>query len=201
MSSFCVNIIKDKKIIGNSFHAMCWGTVETLNYINKLINNYNKNLVDKNLPNEILAHRILTQEDIDESLCEFKGKLCEKSYKYYKSHFSIPLTDDNVDVCFGKIAIIPEDISNNNMEADREVTIDLDTKTIHLTRNFIKIETKSDYCKRNDIDPSDFNIENIPTSLTNMRGFYFNELEEAREFLKENKCWKDSYHALYHCLI
>lgn len=201
MSSFCVNIIKDKKIVGNSFHVMCWGTVETLNYINKLINNYNKNLVDKNLPNEVLAHRILTQEDIDESLCEFRGRLCEKSHKYYKEHFSIPLSDDNTDICFGRIAIIPGDISSNNMEASREVTIDLDTNTIHLTRNFIKIETKDDYCKRNNVDPSEFNIGDIPTSLINMRGFYFNELEEAREFLKENKCWKDNYHALYHCLI
>lgn len=185
--SIVVQIQKNNKIIGNCLYEYS-GFLSGIALVKDIVDNYNRNLSNVLMLDDLFVLRLLEEENADGSLKAFKPILREKSYnelvkKYPTAFIMNPKTFTNP---LGYIAIDRKERLENQQLSTCRVLINLDNYSIsfggilhYLTektyRNIFDITIK-----KLKLNEADFDLGHIP----------FNRIEEAFEFVKYNpKGW------------
>lgn len=181
MSSCVLNIRKGNKDIACFYYKHAFDTIAMFEKVIKCVKNYNENLIDiaKDIPDKVLAHRILECDDVHRPMKERSLEYAQKNFPDYiwpnKAN-----EDDNI------IALIAdEDVIVYNMHVGHHITIDLDNKLIYFADAF-RIYSSFEYCAKREINEDDFDIESIPIFDFNISNIYFNQLEDFYEFIKKS---------------
>lgn len=190
MESYSISVFKNGIRIGA---ALLGGNFSALYSFEKailLINNYNKNLVNVDLPDMVLAHRFLAGEVpsppayrsglVNYSTFLDSIEYAEKEYPLYSWPDGGILRDNAV-----KIALIEPDIQKCNWQSEHFLDINLDNNTVELYGMF-KREHKVLYCSKKGINYDEFDNLNLPTLDLDLSMVSFNELTDYYTLIKEN---------------
>lgn len=165
---------------------------DTLKIIKDIIDNYNLRLINENLPNVVLVHRMFEKENANLShYSEFSDryKLMEGSRKYVDKNFSSydwpRYSVENEKM--GVIGFTVHDIEQLKDEASSLAFIDLSKKQVFLI-GFTYERHVTDYCSDCGIPYASFELDTVPNC--NMEHFAFNEVEERLEFIEKNHVWR-----------
>lgn len=188
MATHAINVYKGGKIIGTSFCKPRFQTVIQLQIMLKLIENYNRNLIGRDLPDAVLAHRFLEQENINCNRMEWHSKICSASYTYLTTNypkFYYPLVEDKGVVFDRTLSFETIDIKTSNMGAEHIMDVNLDANTIELA-GYFWYYTEEEYCKKMKIDIKKFNKDKLAVYDNKVNTFCFNELEDLSIFISRN---------------
>lgn len=149
------------------------------------MNNYNKNLVSADLSEELVGVRMFEEEDEDGTLGSNTASLMSRSYQYVKGEYPnfklLGLANTNI---HGRIALTDLDIYDNRDDADFRVIINFLTKSVDFDE-MIASETLYSFMKKLPLasrpNTPDFSFNKVS----------FNELEDAYNFIKNNRQWVD----------
>lgn len=194
MSKYAINIYKGGSVKATMFNDNgIFNTWKMLEKTQRMLRQFNKYLYSYDLPDVVLSHRLLEEENLDMSIWEFGARLYPKSYEYVIENFPDYIwPDENFwnDHIESMIALCEEDISECNGEANHVITINLDTKKIDLY-NFFRGEVKNEYCERTGIGFSEFDRIDFPEINLDTSYLNFNELEDYIDIIKQHrKGWK-----------
>lgn len=206
MKTYAIIIVKNTLSIGlKLMEAYDFNGLQVLTEISDMLNNYNKNLVGRDIYSVQLAHRMLEFENIEGNIMDDWGMLCHKSSvmvnKFYNDVYW-PSRDKQKETN-GKIALNAVDIGELERHASFKAYINLDDNKVKLTRNFIRVETKIDYCVRNKLDDSLFNKETLNVNNTDLsfEEFFFNQTEDIMDFIIGNpNGWRGHWDSLIYSI-
>lgn len=175
-------IIKGKRIVANylTYDGYLYEIMDTL--VN-MVRNYNENLAGCLLKPELLALRFFEQKDefgnnhyVTSPMIEYASrKYVTEKYLDFKMTPEGRTTDEN-----GIIAITEGDMISLEMCSDQTITINLDEAVILLNNCF------EEHYPENYIEMEIDDITNLTTCELDLTKLHFNELEDARDFIKNN---------------
>lgn len=153
--------------------------------IRSLLQNYNRNLASKHIPEGVLVHRFLEEETIKRTKWEYSARLCNETYSYLTKKYPFYSWPTNNDDYFGLgiIGIHPDDINKLWPNSQYKVCISLDSKIISFINFFSKME-KIEYAAKNEISLSKVDSK-LPKIDLDPRYVAFNEYEDLIDFLSE----------------
>ena len=181
MDQFSIIIQKNGEDIACVLFDTNTDTVTNLRIMKALIDSYNENLVGKNIPDVVLAHRFLEEENIDCSLHIFRSRIMPESYKFLCDEYpgyNFPESEEKRD--FGVLSFTEKDMKESFEKGNYQALIDLDSKSIYLI-HFFELENKSRYTTEEINDMNLYKIDFNPTH------FYFNQLDELIEISSKAK--------------
>lgn len=194
MSKCAINIYKGGSIKATMYNdSGIFDTWKMLDKAQRMLRQFNKYLYSYDLPDVVLSHRLLEEENVEMTIWEFGARIYPKSYEYVTENFPGYIwPDENYwdDHLESMIALCEEDIAECNGKAEHVITIDLDTKKIYLY-NFFRGEVKSEYCDRMGIGFGEFDKIDFPEIDLDTSYLNFNELEDYLDVIKQHrKGWK-----------
>ena len=157
-----------------------------LEKIKDIIKNYNQNLVSKDIPDLVLAHRFLGGQNAELTQLIYSTDMCEKTFSYVTENYSeYNWLEINpfFETC-GKIALVPDEIDELWIESYYKAYINLDTNTI-VFQNVIKTTTQNEYSKLKGISVSEVE-KTLPIVDLDPQRIAFNEFDELEELLKKD---------------
>lgn len=132
-SGYMIEIAKDGNIIGACYYNHeIYNTLDTLEELKTMIDNYNKRLVNADLSNEDLAVCMFMQSDENGKDPLITGvSLFEDSFEYMKNAFkrTYPYYEDD-DIGYAYVGITKEDISYIEKSTKYAIYIDMDRKAV-----------------------------------------------------------------------
>lgn len=191
---YSIYITKSGELIGVFNHTKRCSFLDILCQVFDIIDNYNKNLISRKLPTFILAHRMLQIDNAGKPYKPLNSAnivyIFENSYKHAIENYPAYEWKENLEenTKNGSIALIEPELSNLSNFAKVRVGIDIDTKRVVL-KNFLRKETKDEYCKRRFLREDLFYKKFLPK--INIEEFSFNELEDIYDFLQQHKVWQE----------
>lgn len=187
--SHTVEVIYDKETVGLVYYQNNMNIVSELFELTLLLDNYNRNLVDKNIPGCVLAHRFLEQENIDCTRWKSYSKIFKDSFDYVSSEYDeyIWISDDTDDdfLEFGIIALCEEDIKRCQNASNHRIIVDLDRNIISIL-GFFELKTKEAYIKETGITDEEYEKLEMYNITTNPDGMFFNQLDDFYDFVSTN---------------
>lgn len=175
-------IIKGKRVVANylTFDGYLYEIMDTLI---DMVRNYNENLAGCLLKPTLLALRFFEKKDefgnshyiTSPMIMHSSRKYITEKYLDFKMTPEGRTTDEN-----GLIAVIDEDMISLEVEADQTIVINLDEAIISFNNCFVEYYPE-DYLEM-EID----DMSNLTTCEFNLEKLNFNELEEARDFIRNN---------------
>lgn len=191
VDSYAIFLLRDYTTIGALYFEKFESTWESLSITKDLIDSYNRNLVGRDLPNCIFAHRFLEQENAERTLCpnDLFSKIKFNSRKHVVKNYpsyDMPHISDEEDT-IAEMALISSDIFGVELDTKRKIEIDLDDKIVTLTNIFEARSVKA-YCKENKLNIHKFDKTALPEF--NMNELYFNEIDEGLNFLLRFPSWQ-----------
>lgn len=187
MGAYVINICKDKKILACLYQDDNFDTYTAVFKVIDLINNYNKNLISGDLPDKVLAYRILQEENLTHSVYAYHIRMTENSYAYAESVFPKYKFVEKARFHRGTdmtIAICEDDIETFNNVVERKIFINIDTKMIEFENAFDSM-TVTEYCIKNKINTTEFRKLNLPSFDIESFYFCFNMLDEFCDFINK----------------
>lgn len=186
MDRLAIIISKSRRVIGCMSFNTPKDTVLDLGLVKAIIDNYNKNLIGKKLPEPVLAHRMLEEEDEACSLHSYytivmpkTHKMLEEDYPFY----DFPISDNKK--VLGLISLVDDENKDLINGSTYRAYIDIDEKGIKLV-NFYNTTTKKELADSREI--SIFELEEDLSHLNfNPMHFHFNRLDDLIEFCEKNK--------------
>lgn len=154
--------------------------------VSSILENYNKNLLREEVPDELLLLRMFELNDIYNTTTFTKPLLMTSSYnllikKYAK--YNIDKDENRARSC-GEIAITKYDRNQHESNTAGRIHIHLDTKTIRVPdERMLHQWSIKEYCKYNGYDISSFDKNNLPKTNIFIQVIKFNELEDVMEFI------------------
>lgn len=188
MKDLIIKIAKGSKVIGSCKIAGVGSISSAFHETKAILDNYNRHLIDSGLDDELLALRMLEEENKDGSLHSMKHNLELKSYDYLREKYpdeNIIFPRDNTRMG-GRIAILNDDICNQHNSGCGRIALDIIAKRIHLNNLFTKLSV-SEYCIYKAYDVNIFNEKIIPIYDMDFDDLHFNDLDEAMECIV--KCY------------
>lgn len=186
MDRLAIIISKNRTVIGCLFFDTPKNTIMDLNIIKGIIDNYNKNLIGKKLPDVVLAHRMLEEEDESCILHTHHATIMPKTHAMLEEDYpfyDFPISDSKKG--FGVISLVDEENKKLIDDATYKAYIDLNERGIKLV-NFYNVTTKKELADSREIDI--FELEEDLSNLNfNPLHFHFNRLEDLVEFCENHK--------------
>ena len=178
----CVIGLRNKgALIGNYY---CDGYVcaySILHYVRTCIENYNRNLTNPHIPNEVLAHRFFDMESFDCTTYSSHSFIMPKSMASVEKNYpTYNWPDPSTQNGTTQIALVPVEMNENDAKKNCSVEIWLNERLITTYRLFDTL-LANEYCKTMEIDEKDFDKDDLTEISINPRMFAFNELEEVME--------------------
>lgn len=183
----CYNLRRNGKLIGNMY---CEGVKfkDTLDRVYSMINSYNRLLSRSVLEYDLFAVRFFEKEsDNGKSNTSIKPEIYKTAREFIEDvapmFYMTPISQCNDRM--GLIGITEGTMRINLNDNPYIITIDLDNCTISF----------GECLREYDIGNFTFNeLEKYKNCTYNFDKLPFNELEDAREFVKENQCgWIPKY--------
>lgn len=190
-----ISIAKRGDIIGNVL--LSWDGLNFLNSIRKtidIIDNYNKNLINADLPDEIFALRMLQEENKSGTQNLVCALMLEDSDKYVRSLYGKYLEDEelfSISEESRTIAILEKDIMNNLEYSDIHVRIDLNNMLVEFFQGMLAYNSK-DAKEKFGIDIKTLPVlkKELSKSIVNETANYnkvsFNALSDFYNFVEKN---------------
>ena len=179
----CIHILNNGDEIANCKYSGLTKISDCLIEADAILYNYNKYLIDKDMPLDILAIKMLQKENVDGT-----RKLSDPFILYFsKLRLSFKYPDYDLhykkgNESHGVIAFTEQDRRNNVENIKRNIYIDISTKEI-IIENFYYQECANDYFDKHPIPKTIY--DELKRSDRIFVMFNFNELEEVMEWFKE----------------
>lgn len=184
-----ITIVKGDVSINCLYEGM--GDLETAyKIIFNILENYNRNLLREEVPDELLLLRMFEMNDIYNTKSIMKPLLLRSSYNYLIKKYEKYNIDkkENRDKSYGEIAVTKYDLKKHESDTAGRIFIDIDKRTICIPDERMLFVKKIDqYCKLKGLDPDTFNSESLPSTDVYIHFMKFNDLEEIMGFLTLNK--------------
>lgn len=190
MDNLSVSIIKDGALIGSILYKRKIDIVDELSYIVDMIENYNESLIGKDIPDEVLAHRLLEGKAIEFNILHVCSKLMNNTRQYCTSNSKLKTfcwpDPKRESKAFGVIGVTPEDINSIFLTTDHRISVNVTNKEISLHNVFTRY-LKSEYCMEKHLDYDTFDEIAFPIINIPELSFYFNQLEDIKDEILEYK--------------
>lgn len=187
--SHTLEVVYDNETVGLVYYQNKLNIVSELFELSILLENYNKNLVNEDIPGCVLAHRFLEQENVDCTRWKSCSRIFDDSFNYVSEEYGEHIwinddTDDNF-LETGIIALCEEDIKQCQNASDHRIIIDFDKNIISIL-GFFLLKTKENYMKDTGISNEEYEKMKMYNITTNPDGMYFNQLDEFYDFVSTN---------------
>lgn len=187
MSNYVIEVVKAKHTVGCIYfgYGMTFDTLAEISKIRKLIDNYNENLINANIPYEVLAHRFLEKENVECDRVGLYSVLFSNTEKYVKKIYPEYVwlyeeEEESLNLSSGVIAISKKDILICKEDSHERAIINLDKNVVSFI-NFFDIISIDDYMEKTKISTSEFyKIPTLPSNLS-LDNISFNQLEDFYE--------------------
>lgn len=176
-----INLFQNDTIMGCLYAEDIWTVHGIIAETIQLLKNYNKNLVGKTLPREVLAHRFFDRSDEDGFSHSWHRGICKRSLEYAKEFFPLLNWPEEYEQDSpGVIALTANDIADSRASANCYVNILLDEKTIGV-HEFFSALSPEDYCALTDMTEEEYADAVFVEFPGKPHRFRFNELEDFYE--------------------
>lgn len=181
MNQFSILIQKNGKDIACVLFNTNTYTITNLRIIKALIDSYNENLASKSIPDVVLAHRFLEEENIDCNLHRLHTEIMPASYEFLCDTYSgYEFPETKVKREYGILSFTKQDMEETFSQGSYKARIDLDEKKIH-TVHFFELKSKSECTTEEANDMNLYSLDFDPNH------FYFNQLNELIEICLKAK--------------
>lgn len=189
-NGYVICLKRNDEEIGAIHYIEPISTVHIIKKAKSFIDNYNKNLCGRDIPDPILAHRFFEKENIERNLYNhFFAKILPESKRALNSSYAMYSIPDIIeeDKEYGEMGLVYNDIKNIKNMTISSMDIDIGRNIIVLN-SLTRADTITSYCDRLGIDKYKFNVSSLPHYNTNY--FHFNEIDETLDFISENEYWQ-----------
>lgn len=181
-----INLYKGTQRIGNILIRL-ESTTNILDYINQCVQNYNRNLTNPDIGDELLTHRFFDIENLECNLSRLHQRIPVNSYNHVKENLKyVRWPSYNEQDGEYEIGLTLADMEINKKRAGSFVNIYFD-KSIILMNGLYDCLTPDEYCSKYKLQEDD--LKRIPfLEVTFSPGrFYFNQLEDILDIVSASK--------------
>lgn len=187
MGSYAINISKDGKKIGTFYRQLEYiETLSILDEVRKILVNYNKHLSHIDIPNEVLAHRMIEKQDVSLTLKDTAISIETSSYNYLIDAYpGYNWSSGKLFTESGKLSFTKDDMEYWNNLSDVSITVEMDHSMLILHNMYHRLSV-DDYIK-DFADGDKSAVTKLYTIDFNQNHFYMNALDEIYDVLSANK--------------